>query len=182
MTRLYFPFDEIRISCFNWNMRKDQNHLQLTTHNSQLKLGFTLIEILIVIAILTILFTIALIAINPARQGSQARNTKRRNDVTAILDAVQQYMVDNHGTPPAGITTSALPIQKNGGIDLCANLVTMYLGGLPVDPQTGTGGSVTDCNSNYITNYTIVRTSATDNRIMVSAPAAELSTSISIQR
>ncbi len=38
--------------------------------------GFTLIELLVVIGILTVLLSIVLVAINPARQFSQANNTK----------------------------------------------------------------------------------------------------------
>ncbi|MDP3941896.1 MAG: type II secretion system protein, partial [bacterium] len=53
--------------------------------------GFTLIELLVVIGILAVLLAITLIAINPARQFSQANNTKRRSDVNALLNAVHEY-------------------------------------------------------------------------------------------
>src|SRR3972149_586779 len=59
--------------------------------------GFTLIEILVVIGIIAILAVIVLIAINPARQFAQARDTQRTSNVNAILNAVGQYLADNKG-------------------------------------------------------------------------------------
>ena len=73
--------------------------------------GFTLIELLVVIGILAVLLAITLIAINPARQFAQANNTKRRSDVNAILNAVNQYMADNKGSLPAGITETGQEIS-----------------------------------------------------------------------
>ncbi|MBI3380274.1 type II secretion system protein [Candidatus Gottesmanbacteria bacterium] len=143
--------------------------------------GFTLIEILVVIGILAVLFAIALVAINPARQFSQANNTKRRSDVNALLNAVHQYAADNKGALPAAITTSALTIGNGTGeADICASVVTKYLAALPRDPLV-TGGDVTDCTASYTTNYKVVK-SATDNRITVSAPGAELSETIQVTR
>jgi prepilin-type N-terminal cleavage/methylation domain-containing protein len=142
--------------------------------------GFTLIELLVVIGILAVLLAITLIAINPARQFSQANNTKRSSDVNAILNAVGQYSADNRGALPTGITTAAQNVA-NTGANLCASLMTQYLAALPVDPLTGGGTPVTNCAVAYDTNYTIVR-SAADNRITVSAPAAELGATISVTR
>lgn len=144
--------------------------------------GFTLIELLVVIGILAVLLAITLIAINPARQFSQANDTKRSSDVNAILNAVGQYAADNRGTLPAGITTTAQTISDTGA-NICADLVTQYMAALPVDPLTNNGTPVTDCAAvgGYTTNYTIVR-SATDNRITVTAPAAEINTPISVTR
>ena len=146
----------------------------------KLRKGFTLIELLVVIGVLAILLTITLIAINPARQFSQSNNTKRRSDVNAILNAVHQYAADNKGTLPTGITAVVQNIS-NTAADICASVVPTYIAALPVDPLTNNGASVTDCGVAYDTNYTVVR-SATNNRITVTAPAAELSEAISVTR
>jgi type IV pilus assembly protein PilA len=144
--------------------------------------GFTLIELLVVIGILAVLLAITLIAINPARQFSQANNTKRSSDVNAILNAIDQYAADNKGALPGTIPTSAAVIGSdtaNGQVDLCTALVTKYLAALPVDPLTNNGTPVAldpvtqACPTTYSTNYTVLK-SANDNRITVSAPATEL--------
>ena len=144
--------------------------------------GFTLIELLVVIGILAVLLAITLIAINPARQFSQANNTKRRSDVNSILNAVNQYMADNKGAVPAGVTTSVQTIA-NTGANICTALVSQYIAALPRDPLTANGVAVTDCAAvgGYTTNYTIVQ-SATNNRITVNAPAVEIGESISVTR
>ena len=142
--------------------------------------GFTLIELLVVIGILAVLLAITLIAINPARQFSQANNTKRASDVNAILNGVGQYMADNRGALPTGITTTVLYVS-NTGANICAALMTQYLAALPVDPLTNNGAPVTNCAAAYDTGYTIIR-SGVDNRITVAAPAAELGATISVTR
>src|SRR5258708_3191847 len=103
--------------------------------------GFTLIELLVVIGILAVLLAITLIAINPAKQFSQSNDTKRRSDVNAILNAIDQYAADNAGQLPPGIPSSpaaAIVIGNGAGeADLCDALVTTYLAALPADPTTG---------------------------------------------
>lgn len=147
--------------------------------------GFTLIELLVVIGILAVLLAIVLVAINPARQFAQANNTQRANDVNALLNAIHQYAADNNGTLPPGITNTPQPVGSEAGeADLCATLVTDYLAALPVDPQHPTqAGPVTEdeCAGTYATGYVVV-SSATNNRVTVSAPDAELGASISATR
>jgi prepilin-type N-terminal cleavage/methylation domain-containing protein len=150
--------------------------------------GFTLIELLVVIGILAVLLAITLIAINPARQFAQANNTKRRSDVNAILNAVNQYMADNKGLVPAGIPVApaAAAELSTAGANICADLVPTYIAALPVDPQTnsgtGVGAAVTDCAQvgGYTSGYTIVQSA--NNRITVAATTVELTDPVSVTR
>ncbi|MBI5613901.1 prepilin-type N-terminal cleavage/methylation domain-containing protein [Candidatus Gottesmanbacteria bacterium] len=147
---------------------------------SAYKKGFTLIELLVVIGILGVLLTIVLVAINPQRQFQQANNTKRQSDVSAVLNAVSQYAADNKGALPSAITTSSQVIA-NTAADLCASLVPTYLAALPSDPLVNSGNAVTDCTAAYTVGYTVLK-SATNNRVTVAAPQAELSQTISVTR
>ncbi len=151
--------------------------------------GFTLIELLVVIGILAILLSIVLIAINPARQFGQANNTRRRSDVTQILNAIGAYAADNKGVLPIGIpvgTASAVFISGStatpptgfasapvaGYADLCSELVPNYIPALPQDPQAYAGTSVTNCSdTTYFTGYTVSQDA--NHRVTVSAPNAE---------
>ena len=62
------------------------------------KKGFTIIEVVLVLAIAGLIFLMVFIAL-PALQRSQ-RDTARRNDVALIAAAVRQYMKNNKGNPP----------------------------------------------------------------------------------
>ncbi len=98
--------------------------------------GFTLLEILLVIAAIGIIAAIVLVAINPNRQIEAARQAKRRTDINSITKAIQQYSIDNNGQYPTGIDTGAKPICQTGNtptgcIDLSTFLVPDYLAALP---------------------------------------------------
>jgi prepilin-type N-terminal cleavage/methylation domain-containing protein len=128
------------------------------------KKGFTLIELLVVIAILAILLVIVLVAVNPAKQTRDARNTQRRADVLTVLNAVNQYFIEN-GTFPAGgfptcPTTAAI---GTGGEDIAADVVPDFVAALPKDPQL----PGTDAD----TGYDICQSAG--DRVTVSAPETE---------
>ena len=142
--------------------------------------GFTLIELLVVIGILAVLLAITLVAINPQKQFKQANDTQRQSDVNAILNAINQFAVDQKGQLPGGITGSQTAISDTG-VDLCSTLVPEYLAALPADPTGATlGAPITDCGSAYDTGYTVATTG--NNRVSVVAPSAEQAASISATR
>jgi prepilin-type N-terminal cleavage/methylation domain-containing protein len=142
----------------------------------RMKPGFTLIEILLVVAAIAILAGIVILAINPNKQLGETRNAQRRADVTTILNATYQYSIDN-GILPATITASSTDICKSGGT--CTGLVDLsvlttnekYLTSIPFDPKSATVNS---------TGYQILKT--VNNRVTVTAANAEQGAVISVTR
>ena len=118
--------------------------------------GFTLVELIIVIAIITILAAAIFVAIDPARRLNEARNARRQSDVANILDSIVKYQADNSGThysTVAGLTAGnfyTIGTCATGGdtgctakttqaacVDLSA-IGTNYLAAVPADPKGGT--------------------------------------------
>jgi prepilin-type N-terminal cleavage/methylation domain-containing protein len=148
----------------------------MSTKHNKLQ-GFTLIEVLVVIALIAVLAAITIIAINPQQNFQDARNTQRQSDVTQILNAITQYtakqgnQLSDLGTIPNCTPGPAVAVGTgSGNLDLSTNLVPTYIVAIPKDPQVGT-----DAN----TGYTACKAAA--NRIQVNAPSAE-GTTISVQR
>lgn len=65
------------------------------------KTGFTLVELLVVVAIIAILVTIVIIAINPRTVIQQTNDTKKRSEMNQIKTALQLYFNDNNSYPAA---------------------------------------------------------------------------------
>ena len=65
------------------------------------KTGFTIIEVVLVLAIAGLIFLMVFVAL-PALQRSQ-RDTQRRQDYADLASAISSYMTNNNGKlPPAG--------------------------------------------------------------------------------
>ena len=58
--------------------------------------GFTLIEILLVVAILSVLLVVVFASLNPAQRLIDARNARRWNDVNQVLTAIHECIIDNN--------------------------------------------------------------------------------------
>ena len=145
--------------------------------------GFTLIELLVVIGIIAILAAVVIIALNPARQFAQARNTQRWSNVNAVLNAVGQRMADNRGVFETGCAAGAIPTTEtemsSSTYDIAPCIIPTYISTLPFDPSDA-DAYFTD-TTDYNTGYNIIR-NATTGRITVNAPSAELSETITVSR
>ncbi len=128
--------------------------------------GFSLIEILVVVALIIILATITIVAINPGKNFRDTRNAQRSSDVNSILNAVTQYTTDGKDLP-AGINecdhVDGPSSIGTDGIDL--TILTAedqdYIVSIPTDPSGGTAAD---------TGYTIC---TVGTRIQIAAPLAE---------
>jgi len=137
--------------------------------------GFSLIEILVVVALIIILATITIVAINPAKNFRDTRNAQRSADVGQILNAVTQYTSEEgHAIGDFGTITNCTTGTSNigtTGIDLGSILVDEYIVEIPMDPSSGTA---TD------TGYDICVTDT--GRVEISAPSAEDGKVIAVKR
>jgi len=145
--------------------------------------GFTLLEILLVVAAIAILAGIVIVAINPGRQLGETRNAQRKVDVRTILSAIQQYQLKT-GEIPSGIQTAA-ECGEDESQEICATdaascsgLIDLsvltddetYLTAIPTDPS----GGIDADGSGYMAFLTA------NNRVTVCALQAELDETISI--
>jgi len=111
--------------------------------NSKKLKGFTLLELLLVIAIVAVLAGIVMIGLKPAEKLSIATSTKYLQNANDIEKALNTYMVDNSGNVP-----TSLSILTYGYYDICkttasgcvslTDLVPKYLPALPIDTTNAT--------------------------------------------
>ena len=147
--------------------------------------GFTLIELLLVIAVIVALAVTVFVALNPTKRLADARDARRTADVDTILMAIQQYVADNRGSLPTGVTstpkmlgtaTTGCTNTSNGCntgtacLDASSTLAA-YLKSIPLDPKVGTATG---------TFYSVEADA--NNMVTVKACAAENTTPIQSSR
>lgn len=139
--------------------------------------GFSLIEILVVVALIIILATITIVAINPGKNFRDTRNAQRSSDVNSILNAVTQYTTDGKPLSAFGTiaecTDGATPIgtgTNNANLTTLTEAANDYIVSIPMDPSNGTEAN---------TGYTIC---TIGTRVQIAAPGAEDGKQIVVKR
>ena len=143
------------------------------------KLTKNLFIILLVIIIIIVIISFVLVSPSPfnplPRRIPDANNGRRYEEVSSILDATQQYIVDHEGILPGckGKIDNQLPQTATclGTAAQCCDLSDIlvgegYLSQMPKDPKQGTPEN---------TGYTVL--AKEDEVICISAPYAEISQS-----
>ena len=102
-------------------------------------LGFTIIELLIVIGIITVLVAVAVVSINPSNQLLNARNNQRKVHVETIYGAIEHYSFYERSLPPCFSTVSVG--EEFDAIACEADLTPLYLAEMPKDPVYGNGNT-----------------------------------------
>ena len=118
--------------------------------------GFTLMELLIVIAIIIVLAAAVFVALNPAKRFQDARDATRASDIGNVVSALKTSQVDDGGAYIAAVAALTADTAYQIGTDAaacdagctaeateaaCADLTELetdgYLGSIPFDPSTG---------------------------------------------
>lgn len=128
-----------------------QNSPQIKKYSNS---GFTLVELLIVISILAVLAVIGLNVFNNVQKS--ARETKRREDLAALAQAVRMYYFTNGSFPGtgSGCSNNTTDPGKANWDSMVSALSPTYIQNFPKDPLEGsTNGCATSaCRYCYAPN------------------------------
>jgi len=96
-------------------------------------LGFTLVELMVVITIISILSGVVFASFNLARQG--ARDDVRQTDLKQLQLALQLYRAQNGRYPAAGCSTAAGTFTATTCAVYIVDLAPEFISRLPQDPS-----------------------------------------------
>lgn len=165
-------------------------------HKHKKQSGFTLVELLIVIALIAIIAAVAFVALDPLKRFQDTRDARRLSDITALATAIKVAQVDNGGKytyPINGVTNNEVYMISNGTSTGCtaynANCITAvtqdnclnleylvtagYLADVPISPN---GDQVWATSS---VGYTLEKTG---NNITIRACEGEAGTELVVKR
>lgn len=120
--------------------------------NTRLRPAFTLVELLIMVAIIVTLAGIGIGAINPEKNQIDATDALRLKSIATIKEAIDTYEIANFVKP---YSTNVLPGiyydicadgQTGDCIDMSLLVSTGYLADFPEDPATKSGSSMKNIN------------------------------------
>src|SRR5947208_1384543 len=126
------------------------------------KKGLTMVELVIVIALIGLLIGIGIVAMNPAGQLASSRNSKRQLDLETLMVAIRANIADQSAQTflcAAGALPTSTKRMATGAsnYNIAPCLVPTYIFALPFD--AGTSSAHYASNSDYDTGYNIVQNS-----------------------
>jgi type II secretion system protein G len=117
--------------------------------------GFTLVELLVVLAIIGLLSSIVLTSLNAARV--KARDATRKSQVSEFQNALQLYYIYNDGKYPCAESGCSMAVRPFNALSVPGSALTTggFISSIQKDPLYSEGGSLTqDCNVNgYLNGY-----------------------------
>lgn len=129
--------------------------------------GFTIIEVVLVLAIAALIFLMVFIAL-PALQRGQ-RDTQRKNDIARVQTAIQNYQSNNRNALPAAFNAAFISGYLTVGGDAFADPggtpYTFAVGSVGAYPTTFTEGRILSVLHARCDAGQTVATSATDTKV-----------------
>jgi prepilin-type N-terminal cleavage/methylation domain-containing protein len=110
--------------------------------------GFTIIEVMIVLAIAGLIMLIVFLAV-PALQRN-SRNTQAKNAASAVLATVNEFQNNNNGQNPTAVT-----IGSDGTIDVTGGSGTQPAAGKTQSGYTATTGTSFPATTGTLGQYTV---------------------------
>lgn len=160
----------INVSVKRKLIKKDHRKVEIFMITQQNKKGFTIIEVVLVLAIAGLIFLMVFVAL-PALQRGQ-RDSQRRSDVSRFMSQINSFQTNNNGRVPAANTTAMNDFLRT------------YMrrdNGEFVDPQSGDNYTV-GFNGNPNTSHIIYSVqSRCDGENAVAAGAGRRSVAVRIR-
>jgi general secretion pathway protein G len=101
--------------------------------------GFTLLELIIVAAIIALIATATLAVLNPFGQFQKARDTRVKSDLSQVQKALESYYQDNNRYPAVATSCTYRILGNNGDGNDCIEWGRPwqpYMNVVPQDPTT----------------------------------------------
>jgi prepilin-type N-terminal cleavage/methylation domain-containing protein len=148
--------------------RQFQRLILITEMKKYLSKGFTLVELLIVIALLGVIATIVIAAINPIEQANRATDAGMKADASQIVSAIERYYTTHSVFPwnAASCTTNGGSQCLNGaanGPDDAFPFISADNASVGVCGQTGAGCRTTARQGELIAALEIQKTFLSKN-------------------
>ncbi len=145
--------------------------------------GFSMMEIMLVVVLLSVLIAGVIVAVNPADQFARARNTERIAHIREYHETISRKIAVEglswncvSGPFPQEIDEGEPVFLEIGSganqYNLCQCLVPVHMQSFSVDPLVGNIDNPRTCAGSYSSGYEIWQNSL-NNKIILRAPHAE---------